>query len=155
MNDGQMKRAQPSSVVSHQMVWGVPVACDRRTREIGHIFPDRRPQPVRNAKSAWLLNSVGARHFTGRNKGPRRHLHRMLRCHNASQKAPCCLAKWDDKATNHVRLHEKTAVTRLMCRSLMTASPASCWRPLCDTKWTAEACRDRDLETSATLSFCL
>jgi len=56
MNDGQMKRAQPSSVISHEIVWGVPVACDRQTREIGHIFPDRRPQPVRNAKSVSLLN---------------------------------------------------------------------------------------------------
>jgi len=32
---------------------------------------------------------------------------RMLRCNNASPKAPCCLAKWDDEATNHTRLQEK------------------------------------------------
>jgi len=112
MNDGQMKRAQPSSVVSNQMVLGVPVACDRRTREIGHIFPDLRPQPARNAKSVKLLNSVCARHLTGSNNGQRGHLNRMLRCNNASQKAPCCLAKWDDVATNHARLHERTAITR-------------------------------------------
>ena len=63
------------------MVWGVPVACDRRTREIGHIFPDRRLQPARNAKSVKLLTSVSARHFTGRSdvsvlsdNGQREHL---------------------------------------------------------------------------------
>jgi len=82
-------------------------------------------------------------------------IHRMLRCNNASQKAPCCLAKWDDEATNHARLHEETAITRFMGRSLMTASPAFSRRPLWDTKWTAEACTDRDLETWATLSLCL
>ena len=89
------------------MVWAVPVACDRQTREIGHIFPDRRTQPAPNAKRVKLLNSVGARHFTGRNNGQQGHLHRILRCNSASPKVHCCHAKCDNKASNHARLHEK------------------------------------------------